>query len=213
MKTEATTIASRAIVCLEQAWAMLRDLEPELPPAVTIVVDAKSRRRTEGYFHHLAWYAQRKNSVHEIAVSPDFFGSPIELLAILLHEAAHAILHADEGGVTQYYHRKEFRDVCIRLGLMCSFHNTRYGWSRTGWPNESPVPKRYMNILRLFKSQLPRGTGKPILRRKQPEEGKIPKPGLKRLTCKCKTKRSIYANKTVSKKGRVLCQLCGALFQ
>lgn len=113
---------SRAVEVLETAWQMLREIEPKLPPAVLTFVDIRSRAYLRGYFAESAW-KKRDGAAHEIAISPSLIGNPGQLLATMLHEAAHALLYeaGENGGAgsTRYYHTKKFRDQCRALGLAC----------------------------------------------------------------------------------------------
>src|SRR5437867_2415611 len=119
---------SSAVEVIEQAWEQLRSLIPPLPPAVITLVDARSRRRLHGYFLRSVW-RKRRGSAHEIAINPRLLAHPPDLLATLLHEAAHAVLHeaGKDGGMgsTPYYHTKIFRNQARAFGLECGFHNSR----------------------------------------------------------------------------------------
>ena len=140
---------------------------PGLPRAVVIPMDARGRRAALGHFAPSTWRVHGPERAHEVAISPHLFGSPDDLLATLLHEAAHAWLYvasdddaAHVGGVgrDRRCHRREFRDACRHLGLACEFHNGRYGWTATGWP-ETGVPDRYLTVLRIL-GQLPWGASR-----------------------------------------------------
>jgi len=121
---------STALRAVEDAWEMLRALAPSIPPAVLTFVDIRSRGRLRGYFAQSIWKKQ-KGRAHEIGISPKLIGDPKEMLATMLHEAAHAMLSAEgkNGGIgsTSYYHTKILRDQARELGLQCDFRNTRYG--------------------------------------------------------------------------------------
>ena len=80
----------------------LREADFRIPRTVLTLVDSKSRRRTLGYFASSRWKKPgRFGGAHEVAISPDLIGRPSQLLATLLHEAAHAILHeaGKNGGI------------------------------------------------------------------------------------------------------------------
>ena len=82
---------SNAVKAIEVAWGMLRRVEPSIPAAVLTLVDARSRRRVKGYFLPSVW-KKPAGKAHEIAVSPELLSDPADLLHVLLHEAAHAVL-------------------------------------------------------------------------------------------------------------------------
>lgn len=220
MKSTINKRASIATTCLERGWAMLREIEPNLPAAVFIILSAKKRGRTLGHFSQSAWRNQHGLRTHEIAISSDLFCDPEDLLTVLLHEAAHAILRKEYGGCTPdrrgrlYYHRKEFSDTCFELGLDCEFRNNRYGWTITHWPRKTGVDSRYENIIRYLRKNLPLGTDKAKGLRLMDIRGKkTPKAGLTKITCNCKNERSIYVNKTILKQGEIICNLCSLPFQ
>jgi SprT-like family len=201
---------STAIKCIEEAWTQLRELHSHLPRAVIVLLDAATRNRRRGHFAQSAWQSHGQSKSHEIGISPALFGSPKQLLATLLHEAAHAINYekklSDCSG--RYYHRKEFRDMSTRLGLDCRFRNTRYGWSITGWPQNREIPPRYLPILKHLQNSLPRGSGvQPSL---MTRGKRLPKTGHVRLECRCP--RSLYTNHTVADKGGISCSICNSDF-
>jgi hypothetical protein len=113
-----------------------------------------------GHFSSCVWRTSNARSGHEVALNPALFDHPEDLLATLLHEAAHALLFewGLKGGCGPdgFYHRKEFRNVCNKLGLECVFTNRRYGYSRTRWPKEG-VSKQYGGVLELLRRELPWG--------------------------------------------------------
>lgn len=205
---------SATIHALESAWELLRGVESAIPPAVLTLVDARSRRKVLGYFAKSIW-KKRRGQAHEIALSPELIGFPKELLATMLHEAAHAILHENgkSGGVSKggYYHLAIFRDQCVSLGLQCEFWNTRYGFTVTHWP-KSGVPRRYRAVIKLLKNSLPAGIGaqlrKKVTGRPLPEAGHTP------LTCGCsEANRTVYVKKSVLNVGGVTCSFCGQEFR
>lgn len=188
MKSKIDKRASEATKHLEHAWAMLREIEPSIPAAVFIVRATERRGKTLGNFVQSAWRNQHGRRTHEISVSSTLFCDPDDLLAVLLHEAAHSILRKDRGGCSRdsrgyfYYHRKEFRDACFKLGLDCEFRNTRYGWTITHWPRKTGVHPKYRNIILYLSQNLPLGTDKAIRHKLTDIRGKkTPQSGLNGL--------------------------------
>src|SRR5258708_3218214 len=73
---------SNIIELVEAAWSKLREIEPRIPAVVLTLVDAKSRRRTLGYFADARWKKPgRYGGAHEVGISPDLIGQPGALLA------------------------------------------------------------------------------------------------------------------------------------
>ena len=200
---------SSASLCLESAWGALQALIPELPPAVMVILSAAERRKKRGHFARSSWLYRAEQQAHEVGLSPLLFHQPEELLATLLHEAAHALLQqrTGSGGCSgPYYHTRIFRDVCMELGLAAGFLNTRYGWTLTGWP-ENGIPDRYQPVLRILCS-LPTGAGELSVARGRSRS--LPASGQECMVCACP--RSIYASRSISAAGAILCQLCGQEF-
>jgi hypothetical protein len=205
---------STAVQVLEKAWTVLRDIIPEVPEAVITLVDVRSRKRVLGYFSRSTWRKGR-GCAHEIAVSPWLIGDPIQLLATMLHEAAHAVLYECDknGGVgsTRYYHTKDFRDQCVVFGLQCEFVNTRYGWSLTSFP-KSGVPAKYKRVLKLLRDRMPAGTGNGAP--KQRKGQKLPVSGHTAMICTCQPiPRTIYVSKSNLQTGDIVCMKCGGGFR
>lgn len=201
---------SQAVQTLERVWDTLRELHPCIPAAVLVVIDITARSRRNGHFAMSAWKARGENRAHEIAVSPRLFSQHRDVLAVLLHEAAHASLH-DEGknggmGSTDYYHKKVFRDRCIQFGLNCEFYDTRYGWTVTSLPETKDISSDYRALLEELKHSLPYGTGG---RTPQLEAGKLPPSGLVKLSCGC---RSFRIARSIAEEGGLACRLCGIDF-
>lgn len=212
MKSKAC-IAGRAATAasvLEAAWWQLRTMHQGLPKAVVNVMTAGDRKRAFGHMAPSSWRYQKRTRLHEIAISPALFNHPKEVLAVMLHEAAHALLVArrGNGGTNGYYHRREFRDAAVMLGLDCEFKNTRYGFSITRWPRNwersRGLASRNSEILRLLRERLPWGTTTQLTPGFSPKQ--IPQSGQVRLVCSCK--RSIYASKGEVKRGSIKCRIC-----
>jgi hypothetical protein len=209
--------ASQATSCLERAWAILRDLHPEIPPAVMLVYSQQTRKPHQkggvlrGHFARQTWRAPGPKRRHEIGVSPYLFNSPKDVLNVLLHEAAHATLFEQDprgkvhlAGCTPddpFYHRSEFRDLCTKWGLECKFRNKRYGFCDTAWP-ANRVNRTYRLALEVLKG-LPLGANIDPAVHAQPQ--------LFRLQCGCK--RSLYARLAVAEEGGIMCTFCGREFK
>ena len=201
---------SQAVQTLERAWTQIRDLHTRVPQAVIVLLDVTARPSRRGHFATSQWKTRGEGRAHEIGLSPALFADHMQLLATLLHEAAHAALFEETGnpgiGSTRYYHTKQFRDCCQEFGLQCEFLNSRYGWTITQWPG-GKLPSEYRPVLASLRTLLPFGTQKPL-----PMQGpgrELPKSGQLRLSCGC---RAIYASRAIAEEGGLLCELCGCHF-
>jgi hypothetical protein len=212
-KSRISDRASIATKALEAAWTMLIKLHHTIPHAVVTLLTSGDRRRQLGHLSHSVWQYRDDKQRHEVGISPNLFQDPERLLSTMLHEAAHAILHKENGGCTsdKYndYHRISFRDTCKKLGLECEFKDTRRGWTLTSWP-DGKIPDIYAQVLKHLKKELPKGTGSGIYINVPGRE--LPKSGHIRLSCKCDKRRSIYVNTSVLEEGGIRCDLCGSNF-
>lgn len=199
---------------LEIVWRRLISLVPTLPPAVIVLLDARARRYRLGHFARSCWTFREDRAAHEIGLSPDLFESAEAVLAVLLHEAAHALHFERTGsggcGSGGYYHLASYRDVAVELGLQCQFLNTRYGWTVTDWP-ATGVPGRYAPVVELLRANLPPGTTPQANPQgKSPAARQLPTRGQVRMMCGCA--RVIYASKSIAAAGDIVCRLCGRDF-
>lgn len=190
---------------------MLRAIDQRVPAAVIVILAVGSRQRKRAHFARSSWSARNAARAHEVGISPLLFGDSSQLVASMLHEAVHAVLH-EEGqnggmGSTGYYHTKVFRDCCREFGLDCQFLNTRYGWTLTDWPN-GRTPRRYRDLASYLRAELPLGGN--TLPRSRIGGKAPPKSGQLRISCQC---RSIYASRSVTEEGGIKCLACGQLFK
>jgi len=205
---------SASVAALEKAWEALRTLEPAIPTAVLTFVDVRSRRRLKGYFANSIW-KKLDGSAHEIGINPNLMGDSCAIVATMMHEAAHAVLHefGENGGMgaTRYYHTRKFRDQCVCFGLDCDFLNCRYGWTLTSWP-ESGIPERYQSVLDRLDASLPPGT---VVTVPKNVKGRgLPPPGHTVMACDCDSgRRTIYVNKSVLQAGGISCAFCKGEFR
>lgn len=202
--------------CLDTLWAALREVIPGLAHAVPIPLDVAGRRRKRGHFSAGGW-DRRNGELHEIAVSPLLFNRPKDLICTVVHEAVHAALYdadphnpSHRAGCSRrdhYYHRTEFRDKAIELGLRCEFLNSRYGWTKTTWPNGA-VPAMYRPIVEMARRQMPAGS-------KHVAEPQIfRRSSLARISveCGCTVPRRISIQVDQWQLGLIKCAVCDRTF-
>lgn len=204
------TVFDRSSDCnrvLEEVWQELMKILPDLPPAIIVMARMyKGRSIVRGYFGPLNWRFTKENG-HEIGVSITELGNDKELLAVLLHEAAHAINYARGikdigGGKEGYYHLKQFRETALELGLGCEFRNTRYGWTNTFYIES--LQDRYSKILDILKQLSVNGVN-PY---SPPRPKALPKSGQAVYICKCSPPRRISMTENTDSQGAVICWVC-----
>ena len=73
--------ASCATDCLERVWDLLRELHPEIPPAIMLIYAQHTRKPRQnggvmlGHFSGTVWRAPGPKKRHEVGLSPSFFTS------------------------------------------------------------------------------------------------------------------------------------------
>jgi len=209
---------SRLTALLETAWKQLREMIPGLPAVVFVVLSAREYRR-RGHFARDAWRTKRKvDLLHEVAVHPGMFECPEDLLVTMLHEAAHAVLwegrkdgnkHCCGVSLAGYYHRKEFRDAAMQLGLDVHFLNRRYGFSVITW-SATGVPPRYQGVLETL-SQFAVVASQRLPTRVVPVAVKKQVPWVV-VGCACVPQRLIRCPPAELQRGAVICGVCSERF-
>jgi hypothetical protein len=106
--------ASKATRCLEHVWEQLRKLEPKIPAAVIVLLDARAQNKRGGHFKGKAWKYRGGKSVPEVAISPTFlkrrsYFSPVPFTKPLMQFC--------------------MRSIAAGVGRMESI-TTRYSWPR-----------------------------------------------------------------------------------
>ena len=204
---------------LTDTWTLLRTdpVSLPLPDKVLLFPLTETRGRpsnwlTFGHFAPSRWTTTGDGG-HEVALHPGLFSEPEDLLLVLLHEAAHALLLDQNLGCSPpggYYHRKNFRDQCLEMGLLCDWVDTRHGWNRTRWP-DGAVPLRYRPALEYLRDRLQSSAVEKVRPSDQPGVP-LPEPGRIKLECQCPKPRTVYAARGVAARGGIRCDLCQKVF-
>jgi curved DNA-binding protein CbpA len=124
--------ASRILKILEETWLEIRRWHPEIPPAVIIIASGTDGKQARLGHHAPGRWNVAGEQRTEIMISGEGLRrTPSEVLATLLHEAAHALAH--ERGIKDTsrqgrYHNKQFKTCAEELGLTVT-HDDRTGWS------------------------------------------------------------------------------------
>ena len=153
------------VKCLERAWAMLREIDPDIPPAIIVIMPI-AKAQGAGSFTGSSWRYVLHRQAHEVAISPRAFSGGEDVLEKLLHEAAHAVIFDKDGdplggcsrtsdGRTDY-HNDAFKVECLRLGLACERSSGTNGSNATSWPQNRSFPPRYVPIVDLLNRGLPK---------------------------------------------------------
>ncbi len=211
-------VLSPVVAALEQAWAEIRARHPEVPPAVVVVAsgtEAGSLRKW-GHFGAMRWQrAAGGEDLSEVMVSGEGLArDPVEVLATLLHEAAHAVAHVRDIQDTSRqgrYHNKRFAEIADQLGLQVA-ELPGFGLAATALPAASEQTYReVLDRLRVAltlsrRAEAARGAGGGTAGRGRTSNNN-PTP------CVCGCPRKIRVALTVLAVGPITCGVCGSDFE
>jgi len=132
------------IQALADVWKSIRDRHSAVPGVVLLAAPAqRGGLNVLGHFAALRWSARKKEGshFHEVVVVAEHLDRPAEeIVATLIHEAAHAMNFA--AGIfdcsASQYHNKRFKEAAQELGLIVekTFH---YGFAYTTLSASSAV--------------------------------------------------------------------------
>jgi curved DNA-binding protein CbpA len=124
--------ASRILKVLEDTWLEIRRWHPDILPAVIIIASGTGGKQTRLGHHAPGRWNVAGQQYAEIMISGEGLRRTArEVLATLLHEAAHALAH--ERGIKDTsrqgrYHNKQFKIHAEELALTVE-HDDPNGWS------------------------------------------------------------------------------------
>lgn len=203
-------ISAPMIAALEAAWAAIRDRYPEVPPVVIVVGAGSLGTRGGlrlGHFAALRWHQGEQTALPEVFIGGEGLArGPAEVLATLLHEAAHALAHVRGIRDTSRqgrWHNARFKQLATELGIAVT-KDPSLGWSPTLLTDESRAGyaetiTELGAALRLHRRLEPTGTETTTKRPSQP-------------ACVCGCGRRIRVAPTVLAAGPITCGLCGTDF-
>ena len=211
-KRQPFSFASAAIVAaLEQAWAAIRHHHRQIPPAVIVVAGSttgnpgRSHGLVLGHFAALRWQHHHQR-LSEVLISGEGLNRPAtDVLATLLHEAAHALAFArgiKDTSRQGRWHNHRFATLAGELGLAVSKH-PKLGWSPTALRPETV--EAYTPVLANLAAALT------AYRHHEPTETTAggtdgSKPSTVAATCDCP--RRIRVAATVLDQGPIICGVC-----
>jgi hypothetical protein len=201
------TLGSDLIAALEGAWSAIRREHAELPPAVLITGAGSLGSRHGlrlGHFAASRWQSNGASELSEIFVGGEGLARGAgEVLATLLHEAAHALAHArgiKDTSRQGRYHNRRFKTLAQELGLHVD-HDPRLGWSLSTLPDETAA--HYAPAIAELESALI------AHRRGECQRLQGPDPGGRNATaCVCACGRRIRIAPSVLALGPVVCGVC-----
>jgi curved DNA-binding protein CbpA len=124
--------ASRILKVLEDTWMEIRRRNPEIPAVVIIIASGTNGKHPRFGYHAPGRWNVAGEQRTEIMISGEGLRrSSADVLATLLHEAAHALAHArgiKDTSRQGRYHNKHFKICAEELGLTAE-HDQRNGWA------------------------------------------------------------------------------------
>jgi hypothetical protein len=130
--------ASRLLAVLEDTWTAIRRHHGEVPPVVIIIASGTDSRQPKwGHYASGRWYASNVKHAEVMISGEGLARTPRDVLATLLHEAAHALAAAR--GITGTsrqgrYHNKKYARLAKELGLDAA-ETPGFGWTITTVPD------------------------------------------------------------------------------
>jgi hypothetical protein len=214
---------SAVVTAIEQAYAALQDVWPELPNvAVTVFYDR--RRRNRGYYWRHQW-VYRAGRLPELHIDSTILReSPESILETLVHESAHGRAHAlriQETSREGRYHNRRFAELAREMGLVAESDR------RIGHRTTEIVPewlagkyKPALEIISEASGKLWQGTG--IDRRPggnpdgdgdgtEGDDGgddKRPAQRMLKAICQCAEPRIIRVARSIFDVAPIVCQKC-----
>jgi curved DNA-binding protein CbpA len=126
--------ASRVLAVLEDTWTAIRSHHGQVPPVVLIIASGTDSRQSKwGHYASGRWYASNVKHPEVMVSGEGLARTPRDVLATLLHEAAHALAAAR--GITDTsrqgrYHNKKYALLATELGLDVT-ETPGFGWTIT----------------------------------------------------------------------------------
>jgi hypothetical protein len=200
--------ASLLVQVLEDTWLAIRRHHPEIPAVVIILASGTETRQPRwGHFASGRWYVQH-NQRAEVMISGEALRlTPLEVLAVILHEAAHALAHArgiQDTSRQGRYHNKQFKTCADELGLVVE-HDQRHGWSASKLTDHAE--HAYTTQIDALAEAMT------LWRRSEATNG----PGTRRSTnliaAACSCGRSIRVAASTLAEAPITCQACDGDFQ
>jgi hypothetical protein len=214
-------ISAPMVAALEGAWAAIRARHPEVPAAMVVLgagsIGVAGGLRL-GHFAAMRWAGPDQPPATgqpaeggELVRLPEVFvggeglaRGPAEVLATLLHEAAHALAHVrgiKDTSRQGRWHNARFKALAEEVGIEVS-KDDRIGWSPTTLPTDTR--DSYDEVIA--------GLGQALRLHRAVEitGGRAKKPGPPSCVCGCG--RRIRVAPSVLEAGPITCGVCGDEF-
>jgi hypothetical protein len=204
-----TQAASTVVVALERAWTAIRTNHPDVPQVVVLLGAGSEARRglfKWGHFAAARWHVAGSNRP-EVLVSGEGLrrGAP-EVLATLLHEAAHGL--ADARSIKDIsrqgrWHNQRYAALAGELGLEVT-KDPKTGWSQTSLTGK--LADRYRDQLACLDAALQ------LWRHTERQTGPT-STSRNLLACSCECGRKLRVAKSTLEQASIICGSCEGPFE
>lgn len=129
-----------------------------------LYVNVQTSKGAFGHYSKNRWLmGEQKEKVDELALNPEYFQNPLEIIDTILHELVHVYCEQNNIKDTSrngYYHNKKFKDIAEGYGLLCEA--TDAGWNTTSKGNEEKLEEINSELpYRITSDMIRRSTEKP----------------------------------------------------
>jgi curved DNA-binding protein CbpA len=198
--------ASLLVHVLEDTWTAIRCRHPQIPAVVIILASGtESRQPRWGHFASGRWYVEHDQRA-EVMISGEALRlTPAEVLAVILHEAAHALACArgiKDTSRQGRYHNKHFKTHAEQLGLAVE-HDQRNGWSASKITDAAE---------RAYAAQLTALAEAMTLWRRDETTGPTTRRSTNLIAASCPCGRSIRVAASTLAEAPITCQACDGDF-
>jgi hypothetical protein len=199
--------ASILVQVLEDTWLAIRRRHPEIPAVVIILASGTETRQSRwGHFASGRWQVHADQRA-EVMISGEALRlTPAEVLAVILHEAAHAFAHArgiKDTSRQGRYHNKQFKLHADELGLTAE-HDQRHGWSASKITHYAE---------QAYAAQIDALAEAMTLWRRAETTGPATRRNTNLLAASCPCGRSIRVAASTLAEAPITCQACDGDFQ
>jgi hypothetical protein len=200
--------ASPILKVLEDIWLEIRRWHPDIPPVVIIIASGTDSRHPRwGYHSPDRWNVAGRQYAEVMISGEGLRRTPNQVLATLLHEAAHALAHArgiKDTSRQGRYHNKHFKTHAEQLGLTVE-HDDRNGWSAS-----TIAPATELAYARQLRDLAQAMT---MWRHGETTTGPAPRRNTNLLAACCPCGRTIRVAASTLAEAPITCQACDGKFQ
>jgi hypothetical protein len=201
--------ASAVVAALEDAWTAIRTHHDDVPQVVIILGAGSEARRglfKWGHFAAARWHVAGTNRPEVLVSGEGLRRGPREVLATLLHEAAHGVANTRKIQDTSRqgrWHNRRFATLAGELGLKVT-QDPKTGWSQTHLTDE--LAGRYADQLTKL------GAALQLWRHAELQIG-TPTASRNLLPCSCACGRKLRVAKSTLEQAPIICGACDEPFE